>query len=154
MRLQRIPVRVSALAPSTLLAASLVLAACSGSTGTQPSASSAPAPSGAATASSPGAGPAGQAGSAAPSGDICVDSINFMNGKPTPDPLVVRPNCAVLFTNRDDTVIQIQSTDFQLGEIGKDQSWAHTYKEPGEYPYFNVKDPSVKGTVIVRPSGG
>lgn len=74
-----------------------------------------------------------------------------------PSRLTVKAPCAVLFTNRDDAVVQIQGNDvsapggsFILGEMGKDQSWAHTYKEPGEFEYWNTKNPSMKGVVLVQ----
>lgn len=85
---------------------------------------------------------------------MCVDGITIRDGKVTPDRLVVKAPCAVLFTNRDDPVVQIQGQDatpFTLGEMGKDQSWAHTYKNPGQYEWFNTKDPALRGTVVVQP---
>ncbi len=41
--------------------------------------------------------------------------------------------CVVMFTNRGAAIHQIQGPDFLLGEIGKDQSWAHTYATPGNF---------------------
>jgi len=71
-----------------------------------------------------------------------------------PPRLTVKAPCAVLFTNRDDSVVQIQGADspqgFLLGEMAKDQSWAHTYKDPGEFEYFNTKNPSMRGVVVVQ----
>ena len=81
----------------------------------------------------------------------CVDSIVIKDGRPAPERLVIRPNCAVLFTNRDEAVVQIQGHDFLLGEMGRDQSWAHTYREAGVFEYFDAKDPRVRGTVVVQP---
>lgn len=86
-----------------------------------------------------------------PPSQICVDTIVARDGKFIPERLVVPKNCAVMFTNRDDTVIQIQGHDFILGEMGKDESWAHTYKEPGTFPFFNAKSDTMRGTVVVQP---
>lgn len=83
--------------------------------------------------------------------------VTIREGRLVPSRLTVKAPCAVLFTNRDDAVVQIQGNDvsapggsFILGEMGKDQSWAHTYKEPGEFEYWNTKNPSMKGVVLVQ----
>ena len=90
------------------------------------------------------------AGAPTTSSNICIESIEIRDGKIARPRLVVKAPCAVLFTNRDDAVVQIQGHDFLLGEMGKDQSWAHTYRDPGQFEYFNAKDPSLRGAVLVQ----
>ncbi|MEK7215006.1 MAG: hypothetical protein AAB289_05365 [Chloroflexota bacterium] len=71
-------------------------------------------------------------------------------GKFAPERLAIPVNCAVLFTNRDDTLVQIQGHDFTLGEMSKDQAWAHTYKEAGSFEIFNAKNPTQRAAILVR----
>lgn len=86
---------------------------------------------------------------------VCIESIVVQNGRFVPDHLVVPRNCAVLFTNRSDAVVQVHGKDspddFLLGEMGRDQSWAHTYKTPGEFELTNTKDPGMRAKVTVHP---
>jgi len=119
----------------------LLLAACSGGSQDAPS----PQP------------PAAPQPAALPGGEqYCVEGITIRQGQLAPPRLTVKAPCAIMFTNRDDDVVQIQGNDtsapdgiFLLGEMGKDQSWAHTYKDPGEFEYWNTKNPSMKGIVAV-----
>lgn len=85
-----------------------------------------------------------------PGSQICIETVVIQGGKITPETLTVKAPCVVLFSNRDDAVQQIQGHDFLLGEMGKDQSWAHTYKDPGSFPWVSTKDPALKGRVIVQ----
>ena len=89
--------------------------------------------------------------SIAPLSQICIETVVIQGGKVIPETLTVKAPCVVLFSNRDDAVHQIQGHDFLLGEIGKDQSWAHTYNDPGSFPYLSTKDPALRGRVIVQP---
>lgn len=86
---------------------------------------------------------------------VCIETIVIQDGKFIPASLTVPKNCAILFTNRSEPIVQIQGRDqpddFLLGEMGKDQSWAHTYKTPGEYEFLNTSNPSMRGKIIVRP---
>lgn len=104
---------------------------------------------------SPAASPAQQPSPvAAPTqqpGQPCIESMVMREGKFAPVRLVIRTNCAVLFTNRDEALIQIQGHDFTLGEMGKDQAWAHTYKEPGSFEIFNTNNPAQRAAVVVQP---
>lgn len=86
---------------------------------------------------------------------ICIETIVIQDGAFIPATLIVPKNCAIMFTNRSEPVVQIQGKDqpedFLLGEMGKDQSWAHTYKTPGEYEFLNTTNPSMRGKITVRP---
>lgn len=86
---------------------------------------------------------------------ICIETVVIKDGDLTPKTLTVPRNCVVMFTNRGDSIVQIQgrdgAEDFVLGETGKDQSWAHTYKNPGGFEFFNTKDPTLRGKVTVVP---
>lgn len=97
--------------------------------------------------------PAQQPTSAATS--ICIETIVIQDGRFIPASLTVPKNCAIMFTNRSEPVVQIQGKDqpedFLLGEMGKDESWAHTYKTPGEYEFMNTSNPSMRGKITVRP---
>jgi len=86
---------------------------------------------------------------------ICIETIVVQDGRFIPASLTVPKNCAIMFTNRSEPIVQIQGKDqpedFLLGEMGKDQSWAHTYKTPGEYEFMNTSNPSMRGKITVRP---
>ena len=88
-------------------------------------------------------------------GSICIETVVVQDGKFIPANLTVPRNCAIIFTNRSEPIVQIQGRDqpedFLLGEMGKDQSWAHTYKTPGEYEFMNRGDSSMRGKITVRP---
>lgn len=132
-----------------LVTGALLLAGCTREA--PPNATTAP-------ASTPQGSPAQRspAPTAAPSSaQVCIETVVVQGGKLVPATLTVPRNCVVMFTNRDDPVVQIQgrdgTEDFLLGETGKDQSWAHTYKNPGESEFFNTKDPNLRGKVTVKP---
>lgn len=75
----------------------------------------------------------------------------IQDGKFTPDRFTVPRNCVLLFSNRDDTIEQIQGHNYLLGEMGKDQSWAHTYRDPGTFEFWSTKNSALRGTVTVLP---
>lgn len=86
---------------------------------------------------------------------VCIETIVVQEGGFIPPSLTVPRNCAIMFTNRSEPMVQIQGKDqpedFLLGEMGKDQSWAHTYKTPGEYEFLNTNNPTMRGKITVRP---
>ena len=86
---------------------------------------------------------------------ICIETVVIQDGKLIPATLRVPRNCVVMFTNRGDSIVQIQgrdgAEDFLMGQTGKDQSWAHTYKNAGEFEFFNTKDSTLRGKVTVMP---
>ena len=124
----------------------LVLAAC-----TRTPQDAAPSPPNQQTRPMPGPAQQTPAAKAPTTIRLCMETVVIQNGALHPERLTVTPNCAVLFSNRDDAIVQIQGHDFLLGAMEKDQSWAHTYKEPGVFQYFNTKNPDQRGTVMVQP---
>lgn len=124
----------------SLLAASLLLGGCAPPP--TPAARNTPP---AATATPPAFAPTQQPG------QPCIESMVLRGGKWVPDRLVVKVNCAVLFTNRDDAPVQVQGPDFVLGEMAKDGAWARTFRDPGTFEIHNAKDPTQRATVIVQP---
>lgn len=87
---------------------------------------------------------------ALPGGAVCIETVVIQDGRAAPETLNVTAPCVVLFSNRGESVAQIQGHDFLLGEMAKDQSWAHTYKEPGAFEYVDIRNAGIRGRVIVR----
>ena len=130
-----------------LLAFLLVTTACAQEEVPQPT----PSPTPPATATATIAAPLPTTTAVPGAGPICIETVTIEDGQLKPATLTVPMGCVVMFTNRGATIHQIQGPDFILGEIGKDQSWAHTYATPGNFEFWSTKDPALRGTITVQP---
>jgi plastocyanin len=58
----------------------------------------------------------------------------------------------VVWTNKmraQHTVTSDKDGEFDSGQLGLNQSWPHTFNEPGAHPYHCENHPDMKGTVTV-----
>lgn len=78
-----------------------------------------------------------------------------------PNPLEIAPDTRVTFTNRDGVAHTVTPDDAKLWGtegsgmnsdtwIGKDQSWAFTFREPGTFTYYCIPHPNMTASVVVR----
>jgi plastocyanin len=75
-----------------------------------------------------------------------------------PGTITVQPGTRVIWTNQDDIEHSVTSGTppdgdgrFDSGFFGKGQTFAMTFEQPGEYPYFCRRHNSMTGTVTVAP---
>jgi plastocyanin len=75
-----------------------------------------------------------------------------------PSPITVKPGTRVVWTNDDDIEHSVTSGAppdgngaFDSGFFGKGQTFAMTFQQPGDYPYFCRRHPSMMGMVTVAP---
>jgi len=126
------------LAVTGLLAAGLVLAACSGSAST--SATSAAAPSAVASAAAPAS--AAAAGSTA----IAIKDFAFAPGTAT-----VAPGSTVTWTNGDGAAHTVTFDDGTgSGNLASGATFSRTFDAPGTYAYVCSIHSSMKGEIVVK----
>jgi len=80
-----------------------------------------------------------------------VVHVAIKNMKFDPATVEVKSGDTVEWKNEDitpHTATAIPSMN--SGPIASDQSWRHTYTEPGDFPYACTFHPEMKGTVIVK----
>jgi plastocyanin len=75
----------------------------------------------------------------------------------SPEPLEVDAGTTVVWTNQDDIQHSVTSGAAPMADgafdsdfFTKDQTYAFTFSQPGEYSYFCKRHPSMIGTVKVR----
>ena len=75
-----------------------------------------------------------------------------------PGTITVQPGTRVIWTNQDDIEHSVTSGTPPDGDgrfdsrfFGKGQTFAMTFEQPGEYPYFCRRHNSMTGTVTVAP---
>lgn len=76
----------------------------------------------------------------------------FDNGY-APEHLTVRPGARVTFefTGRLPHTVTDPNGAFDSGVLGRGDSWALTFDEPGEYHYYCVLHHAMQGVVVVAP---
>lgn len=82
--------------------------------------------------------------------DLCLETVVIRDRKPAPATLTIKAPCRVMFTNRDAEPVRIGTSFFQLGPLGKDESWVQTFREPGTYQWTDANDPTITGTIVVQ----
>jgi len=94
--------------------------------------------------------PAGSAGGAM--ADAAIRVFQFQPGA-----LEIRPGTRVTWTNQDDITHTVTSGlpgspdgRFDVKLDGKGTSGSATFTDPGVYPYFCARHPSMHGEVVVR----
>jgi plastocyanin len=70
--------------------------------------------------------------------------------------LTVAPGTTVRFVNDDGEAHTVTASDKSFDSAGLDTSdaWTHTFTKPGTYTYFCALHPYMKGSVVVRATGG
>lgn len=71
-----------------------------------------------------------------------------------PAAVMIKSGDTVTFVNKDQmpgghTIVADDGT-FSSPPLAKDESWSHTFDEPGDYGYSIQQHPSAKGTVTVE----
>ena len=91
--------------------------------------------------------PANNTESKAMAATINVDNFSF-----SPATLTVTAGTTVTWTNHDDIPHNIVERDqkFKSKALDTDDSYAHTFAEPGTYEYFCGLHPKMVGKVIVE----
>jgi len=82
--------------------------------------------------------------------DLCLESQVVRDGKVTPATVTVKAPCRIMFTNRDEKPIQITGQGFQIGPLGKDESWVQSFPRPGSYAWADAGTPAIAGTIVVQ----
>jgi plastocyanin len=79
--------------------------------------------------------------------EVKIDNFSF-----TPQVLTVRAGTSVTWTNHDDIPHNVVSSDqkFKSKAIDTDESFSHTFAEPGTYEYFCSIHPKMTAKVIVE----
>lgn len=125
------------------LALPLLLAACN--TGAPPVATPAVLP-----APQPIGGGNDPAASGINPADLCLESQVVRDGKVTPATISAKAPCRIMFTNRDETPVQITGQGIQIGPLGKDESWVQSFRQPGTYTWADLTNPSIAGTIVIQ----
>lgn len=80
--------------------------------------------------------------------------VHIGHNKVEPAELKVAPGTTVVFHNLDAMPgghsIAADDGSFQSPGLAKDQTWSHTFTEPGTYVYSIREHPSAKGKIIVE----
>ena len=80
-----------------------------------------------------------------------VAHVAMKNMKFSPATIEIKKGDTVEWTNEDITPHTATSTPFfDSGSIASDQSWRHTFTEPGDFPYACTFHPDMKADVIVK----
>ncbi len=96
-----------------------------------------------------GAQPSGPRPAPVPTYQVVIDNFSF-----SPPTLTVRAGTTVTWINRDDVPHTATSTAkpkrFDSGALDTDGRYAHTFTEPGTYPYYCAVHPKMTGEIIVK----
>ena len=79
-----------------------------------------------------------------------MDISNFAFSQPT---LTIIVGSTVKWTNKDSaphTVTSTSGSELASSELSQGNTYSHTFKNAGTFPYFCAYHPSMKGTVIVK----
>lgn len=82
--------------------------------------------------------------------DLCLESQVVRDRQVTPATVTVKAPCRIMFTNRDETPVQISGQGFQIGPLGKDESWVQSFRQPGTYAWADSNTPAITGTIVVQ----
>lgn len=80
--------------------------------------------------------------------------VQVGHNKLDPAELTVAAGTTVVFHNLDEMPgghsIVADDGSFQSPPLGKDQSWSHTFSEPGTFAYAIKEHPAAKGAIVVE----
>jgi len=79
-------------------------------------------------------------------------AVSIENYSFTPDPITVSVGTTVVWTNHDEVIHSVVSSDhlFASPDLEANQQFAFTFKKAGTYPYFCSTHPEMRGRVIVK----
>ena len=85
-----------------------------------------------------------------------VGSNTALSFSPARIVVIIGSNNTVTFTNKDSATHTVTATDksFNSGDIKAGQSWTYTFSTPGNYSYYCIYHTWMKGTIVVKASGG
>src|SRR5690606_14619068 len=80
---------------------------------------------------------------------VAIDGLEYV-----PARLEVTPGTTVVWTNRAPLAHTVTANDGTWGSpsLDPDDSWGHTFTEPGEYAFHCAPHPFMVGVVVVRES--
>jgi plastocyanin len=94
--------------------------------------------------------PAGSGSSSAPTAanNVVIDNFSF-----APAVLTIPAGTTVTWTNRDDIphTVTESAQHFKSTALDTDDSFSHTFDEPGTYEYFCSLHPKMTGRIVVEP---
>lgn len=79
-----------------------------------------------------------------------INIINIHDFGFDPELMVIDPETAITWTNRDSVPHNVSSDSFVSPDIPQDESYSFRFEEPGIYDYFCQIHPDMKGRIIVR----
>ena len=96
-----------------------------------------------------GAQPSGPRPAPVPRYQVVIDNFTF-----SPPSLTVPVGATVNWVNHDDVPHTATSTAkpklFDSGALDTDDRFAHTFTEPGTYPYYCAVHPRMTGEIVVK----
>ncbi|NIP80798.1 MAG: amidase [Gemmatimonadetes bacterium] len=80
--------------------------------------------------------------------------VHLGHNKIEPAELTVKAGTTVVFHNLDAMPgghsVVADDGSFASPGLAKDETWSHTFKDPGEYSYSLKEHPSAKGRIVVE----
>ncbi|MBO3461093.1 cupredoxin family copper-binding protein [Aetokthonos hydrillicola Thurmond2011] len=82
-------------------------------------------------------------------------TVKIVNFKYMPETLKIAAGETVQFVNKDEEPHTVTSTSgaFDSKALDTEQSWSHTFNQPGNFPYLCSIHPYMKGTINVTSKG-
>jgi plastocyanin len=82
--------------------------------------------------------------------------VHIKNFAYSPATLTVAPGTTVRFVNDDGEAHTVTAVDKSFDSAGLDtgDAWTHAFTRPGTYAYFCAMHPYMKGSIVVRATGG
>ena len=81
-------------------------------------------------------------------------TVQIGHNKLEPSELTIAAGTTVIFHNQDQMpgghTIVADDGSFESPGLAKDESWSHTFADPGDYGYSIKEHPAAKGRVIVE----
>ena len=81
-------------------------------------------------------------------------SVHVGHSKLEPTELKIVAGTTVIFRNQDEMpgghTIVADDESFESPGLAKDESWSHTFSDPGAYGYSIKEHPSAKGRIMVE----
>ncbi|MBS0213721.1 MAG: cupredoxin family copper-binding protein [Proteobacteria bacterium] len=83
-----------------------------------------------------------------PATTVSIDQFAF-----APKEITVHPGTTIVWTNHDQTPHMVMARDksFTSAGLDTDDSYRHTFTQPGDFSYFCSMHPFMTGIVHVRP---
>jgi plastocyanin len=93
---------------------------------------------------------------AIPAGAAQTYTVHVKDFAFKPSTLTIDAGDTVTFVNDDSDAHTVTASDKSFDSAGLDtnDTWTHTFSKAGTFTYFCALHPYMKGTIVVRSSGG